>query len=69
MGTKLPKVNEKRQLSQELQMTLKNEIHEAIRKIEKSNNYEFEVFEVDYVLLDMVKSHHTMYLNMKFKTD
>ncbi len=66
---KLPKVNEQRQLSQSLQFELKNAIHQSIRKIERVNNYEFEVFEVDWVLLDMIKSHHTMYLNMKFNKE
>ena len=38
----------------------------TIQKFEKENDYEFQSFEVDNVLLDMIKRNHESYLISKF---
>ncbi|MFA5585572.1 MAG: hypothetical protein WDA02_03385 [Saccharofermentanales bacterium] len=65
----LPKVNERKQQSKIQQTSLKLELMKTIEKFEKENNYQFESYEVDNILLEMVKRNHELYLNTKFGYD
>ena len=65
----LPKVNERKQQSKIQQTSLKLELMKTIEKFEKENNYQFESYEVDNILLEMVKLNHEAYLNTKFGYD
>lgn len=65
----LPKVNERKQQSKIQQNALKLELMKTIQEFEKSNNYKFESYEVDNILLEMVKRNHESYLNTKFGYD
>lgn len=65
----LPKVNERKQQSKIQQNSLKLKIMETIQEFEKQNNYKFESYEVDNILLEMVKRNHESYLNTKFGYD
>lgn len=65
----LPKVNERKQESKIKQTSLRLEIYKTIQKFEKDNDYKFEPYEVDNILLEMVKRNHELYLNTKFGYD
>ncbi len=65
----LPKVNERKQQSKIQQNALKLELMKTIEEFEKKNNYKFESYEVDNILLEMVKRNHESYLNTKFGYD
>jgi hypothetical protein len=65
----LPKVNERKQQSKIQQTSLKLELMKTIEKFEKENNYQFESYEVDNILLDMIKRNHESYLISKFGYD
>lgn len=65
----LPKVNERKQQSKIQQNALKLELRKTIEEFEKANNYKFESYEVDNILLEMVKQNHESYLNTKFGYD
>lgn len=65
----LPKVNERKQQSKIQQNALKLELMKTIEEFEKQNNYKFESYEVDNILLEMVKRNHESYLNTKFGYD
>lgn len=65
----LPKVNERKQQSKIQQTSLKLELMKTIEKFEKENNYQFESYEVDNILLDIIKHNHESYLNSKFGYD
>jgi hypothetical protein len=65
----LPKVNERKQQSKIQQNALKLELMKTIKEFEKQNNYKFESYEVDNILLEMVKRNHESYLNTKFGYD
>lgn len=65
----LPKVNERKQESNIRQTSLKLELVKTIEKYERENNYQFEPYEVDNILLDMIKRNHESYLNGKFGYD
>jgi hypothetical protein len=65
----LPKVNERKQQSKIQQNALKLKIIETIQEFEKQNDYKFEPYEVDNILLEMVKRNHESYLNSKFGYD
>ena len=62
----LPEVNERRAQSNLKQIQLRFEIESAIYKFQQENNYKFESYEIDNVLLDMIKKNHESYLNTKF---
>jgi hypothetical protein len=66
---KLPRVNERKLKSHILQNLLKCEFLKAIKNVEAENDYEFEPYEVDNALLDMIKRNHESYLNSKFGWD
>jgi coproporphyrinogen III oxidase-like Fe-S oxidoreductase len=65
----LPKVNQRKQESKMKQTSLRLEIYNTIEKFEKDNGYKFEPYEVDNILLEMVKRNHESYLNTKFGYD
>ena len=65
----LPKMNERKQQSKIQQTSLKLELMKTIEKFEKENNYQFESYEVNNILLDMIKRNHESYLNSKFGYD
>jgi len=65
----LPKVNERKQQSKIQQTSLKLELMKTIEKFQKDNAYQFESYEVDNVLLDMIKRNHESYLITKFGYD
>jgi hypothetical protein len=65
----LPKVNERKQQSKIQQTSLKLELMKTIEKFQKDNNYQFESYEVDNILLDMIKRNHESYLITKFGYD
>lgn len=62
---KLPKVNKRKEESREAQRQLHLTIINAIEKME----YKFQPFEIDNVLLEIVKNRHEMYLTSKFGAD
>ena len=62
----LPKENERRSKSNNLQSHLKAEIIDTIMKFQSKSNYTFESYEVDNVLLSIVQRHHESYLDQKF---
>ena len=62
----LPKVNKRKQQSNSIQKCLKNEITRVIKEMENRSGYKFESYEVDNVLLEMVKQNQEAYLNQKF---
>lgn len=65
----LPKINERKQRSKIMQNSLYLEIAKTIEQFEKDNGYEFESYEVDNTLLDMIKRNHESYLRSKFGND
>ncbi len=65
----LPKVNQRKQQSRKIQTLLALEIEKAIERIEVEHQYSFESFEVDNVLLDIVKRNHESYLTGEFGYD
>ena len=65
----LPKVNIRKQESREHQFGLIVKLRETIANYQKENKYEFETYEIDNVLLEMIKRHHESYLTVKFGTD
>jgi hypothetical protein len=65
----LPKVNERKQKSKIQQTLLKLELMKTIEKFEKENDYHFEPYEVDNILLNMIKQNHESYLTAKFGYD
>lgn len=62
----LPKSNETRQKSIFFQRALKTAILNTITKMETENDYHFQPYEIDDVLLDILKQHHNSYLIGKF---
>lgn len=65
----LPKVNERKQQSYVMLNGLKLFIKESIKEFEDLHDYEFERYEIDSLLLDMVQRNHTAYLISKFGHD
>lgn len=65
----LPKVNERKDESRSHQDALRVILRLAIRNFENDTNYKFEPYEIDNVLLDMVKRSHESYLTSKFGND
>lgn len=58
----LPIVNKRMSKSITQRNKLEAAILETIRKVEIENDYSFEPFEIDYVLLEMIKRNHAYYL-------
>jgi hypothetical protein len=63
---KLPSVNERRQLSNTQRQRLNREIRDTINRLQAESGYVFEQYEVDEVLLDLVKSSQESYIVKKF---
>ena len=66
---RLPKINLRKQQSRVMQNLLESKIQQSIIDLEKENNYKFESYEVDNVLLDMIKNNHRSYLISQFGYD
>jgi len=62
----LPQVNERRQESTIQQRKLRIMIEESIEKYQIDNSYRFEKYEIDNVLLEIVKRRHESYIRVKF---
>lgn len=62
----LPKLNMRKKQSKSMQTKLKLELLELIIKFENDNNYNFETYEVDDMLLSIIKENHEGYLRAKF---
>lgn len=60
----LPKVNLARQTSDELLMKLRLEIDNLIKEFELINNYTFELYQIDSMLLKKVSDNHQNYLRV-----
>jgi len=65
----LPAINMRKQESKQQQLSLKLEILKTIQKFEEKEEYEFESYEIDNMLLEMIKRNHESYLTEKFGTD
>ena len=65
----LPKTNPRKLDSKMKQTSLRIAIYDIIKKVEEENNYKFEPYEVDNVLLELVKRNQESYLNTKFGYD
>lgn len=65
----LPKLNKRKRQSKIHQSSLKNELLKTIERFEYGNEYKFEPYEVDNILLDIIKQNHISYLNAKFGDD
>jgi hypothetical protein len=63
---KMPKVNKLRIDSKIKQNALRLDIYKVIETFEKDNNYKFESYEIDRVLLDIMVRNHEAYLDGKF---
>jgi len=64
-----PKVNIRTQTSKMHQASLKLELLKTIHTYEKEFGYEFQSYEVDCVLLNIIQHHHKLYLKSKFGND
>lgn len=62
----LPRVNNRKHESRIKQNDLELAILEAISKLEKDSGYTFQPYEVDNVLLKMIKKNHEYYLINEF---
>lgn len=64
--TILPEVNEVAQRSAAHRAFLHLAISQAIETQEKQHNYKFESYEIDLVLLTIVRNRHEQYITSKF---
>ncbi len=64
---KLPIVNEELAKSNSMSLKLDIAVFEAIKKVELENNYKFETYEIDSVLLKMISKRHDRYVLARFK--
>lgn len=62
----LPKVNKRREKCNEMEWKLRTHLRQAISDFESKNNYKFEPYERDYILLKMVQDNHNSYITTKF---
>lgn len=63
---KLPKVNEAEAESEEKRIQLELKLRNTISQFERDNNYKFQLFELDNVLLSILKKNCEMYLRVHF---
>lgn len=63
---KLPQINERSLESSSHRGSLEIAIYRVIEKYEQDSGYQFETYEIDSVLLKLIKRHHESYINMKF---
>lgn len=66
---RLPKVNECKQKSRHMQTKLRIAILECVSNLEKSEEYDFLPYEMDNVLLSIIKDNHEAYLTQHFGND
>lgn len=62
----LPKINESQAESEEKRIELELQIRKTISNFERDNNYKFQLFELDNILLSMLKKNSEMYLIVHF---
>jgi hypothetical protein len=62
----MPKLNMRKHTSSIQQKALNIELLKTIELFEKTNEYEFLSYEIDNVLLDIVKKRHEIYLLAEF---
>ena len=62
----LPKINEAEADSEEKRIQLELQIRKTIANFERDNNYKFQLFELDNVLLSILKKNSEMYLRVHF---
>jgi len=65
----LPKINQRKRKSKLMQNELMGEILSLIDLVEKKSGYEFEPYEIDNVLLGMVKRNQESYIKNKLGGD
>ncbi len=65
----LPKVNERKAKSNEMQLELEIKLRKTIKEFEKENDYELRSYERDNVLLNLIKKNHESYLRSDFGND
>ncbi|MCW3784922.1 hypothetical protein [Plebeiibacterium sediminum] len=65
----LPKVNERKELSNAMQLKLEISLRDMISTFEKENKYEFKSYEIDNIFLGIVKKNHETYLRSEFGTE
>lgn len=65
----LPKVNERKAKSKEMQLEFEIKLRKMIKDFEKEYEYDFESYEIDNILLELVKKNHERYLRAKFGND
>ena len=65
----LPKMNERKAKSNEMQLELEIKLRKTIKEFEKENDYEFKSYERDNVLLNLVKKNHESYIRSDFGND
>lgn len=62
----LPKINEKEILSEEMRLKFLLEFDKLLKDFEKKEKYQFKSFELDYLLIEIVKKNHELYLRNAF---
>ncbi len=62
----LPKTDSRKAESESMQIELQRKFLELIKDIEKQNNYKFKSFEIDNMLLSVIKKNHEAYLHTAF---
>lgn len=65
----LPKINERKSQSNEMQLKLEIRLREVIRTFGEEYDYKFLSYEVDNVLLGIVKKNHELYLRSEYGND
>lgn len=65
----LPKLNKRKHESIIKQNELSCKLFRFIEQFEKENNYKFESYEIDNVLLNIIKNNHEYYIRAKFGND
>ena len=65
----LPTANERKSKSNEMQLELEIKFRKMIKAFEEENKYEFECYEIDNMLLKVIKNNHERYLRNKFGDD
>lgn len=63
----LPKTNEKEQRSEEMRSHLALRLIKIQQDLEKEHNYKFDPWEVDAVLVEVIRRHQHDYMRNQFK--
>ena len=65
----LPKINTRKHQSHEMQTELELKFRRLISQFEKEKNYEFKAYEIDNMLLNIIKKNHEAYIRNDFGSD